>query len=284
MTTETPPSHLWYLRRAGQVSGPFPAGQVSRYILLGRIHEDDELSQDRETWRPYRELPQLIPAVMREQHAPEELALARLHADERAHERRHASAAEDAKWAEQRRGQRRDPEPAELEHRRARHVAWAEAPAAVERPDRRLPVALGAAIVLGFAALYLWQSLAPPAAGGRDCLAAAAPGVNWNHCPLPGAALAGADLTGANLDSAVLSGARLERARLERADLRYASLVDADLRSARLAGADLTGALLRGANLRGADITGAKFASADLGQATWVDGRRCATGSIGACR
>jgi hypothetical protein len=34
----------WYTRREGIVRGPFEPGHITRYILLGRIRLDDELS------------------------------------------------------------------------------------------------------------------------------------------------------------------------------------------------------------------------------------------------
>jgi len=90
---------LWYVRKDGRIRGPFPAGQVAREILLGRIRKNDELSVDREHWRHLSALPQLVPAVM--QHVDTEegrqhLLLARLREDERLHDRRgpgHAPAA-----------------------------------------------------------------------------------------------------------------------------------------------------------------------------------------------
>ena len=36
-------------------------------------------------------------------------------------------------------------------------------------------------------------------------------------------------------------------------------------------------------NLKGANITGAIFEEANLSGATWIDGRTCALGSVGAC-
>lgn len=81
----------WYVRKGGQTRGPLPAGQIEREILLGRIRANDDLSTDRERWRPLRVLPQLVPEVMR--HADTEegrqrLLLARLRVDDRGHERR----------------------------------------------------------------------------------------------------------------------------------------------------------------------------------------------------
>lgn len=63
MTTSTDPS--WYTRRAGQIRGPYPQERISHYILLGRIHEADELSRDGECWQSLQAWPDLIPEVMR---------------------------------------------------------------------------------------------------------------------------------------------------------------------------------------------------------------------------
>jgi len=43
-------SQIWYTRRGSEVKGPFPIGQIRRYVLLGRIRETDEVSTDGETW------------------------------------------------------------------------------------------------------------------------------------------------------------------------------------------------------------------------------------------
>lgn len=111
---------LWYVRKDGRIRGPFPAGQVAREILLGRIRKNDELSVDREHWRSLSALPQLVPVAM--QHADTEAArqhllLARLREDERLHDRRapgHASVATSL-----RHGDRRTVESFEVEAHRA---------------------------------------------------------------------------------------------------------------------------------------------------------------------
>jgi hypothetical protein len=109
----------------------------------------------------------------------------------------------------------------------------------------------------------------------RDaCSEPALPGVNWQGCYLRGARLNSVDLTGA-----YLTGADLKAAALWEADLRGASLTGTNLRGANLRGANLTNA-----NLTKADLTGANLRGADLTGATWVDGRRCAEGSVGECK
>ena len=97
-------------------------------------------------------------------------------------------------------------------------------------------------------------------------------------CDLTGADLHGAELSFANLFDANLTGANLAGAKLDRANLGRANLFDANLTGANLAAADLTGA-----NLTGADLTGAELTGAELFKATWADGSKCKSGSIGKC-
>jgi hypothetical protein len=112
------------------------------------------------------------------------------------------------------------------------------------------------------------------------------------------AAITAAWLYEAVLNNASLAGARLDRAVLDRADLRFANLAavqlpyarargtllkGANLRAADLANADLSGADLGYADLTGAVLGGAILDGARLDNAIWMDGRRCAAGSLGGC-
>ena len=56
---------LWYTRRDGVVRGPYPDRQISRYILLGRIGENDELRPEGGQWAGMKDYPDLIPEVMK---------------------------------------------------------------------------------------------------------------------------------------------------------------------------------------------------------------------------
>jgi hypothetical protein len=81
----------WYTRRDGIVRGPFAPAHITRYILLGRIRLDDELSHDRITWRLTRSVATLLPAEMLNLHGWEDyqqLVEARMRVDERRQERR----------------------------------------------------------------------------------------------------------------------------------------------------------------------------------------------------
>ncbi|MDH5183375.1 MAG: hypothetical protein OEX12_05740, partial [Gammaproteobacteria bacterium] len=64
---ETDHSHknsLFYTRRDNEVLGPFPVGQITRYLLLGRVKLSDEISEDHESWQVIANRPELIPDVL----------------------------------------------------------------------------------------------------------------------------------------------------------------------------------------------------------------------------
>ena len=296
--TGQPGKGLWYVRKDGRIRGPFPAGQIAREILLGRIRDNDELSNDREHWRLLSALPQLVPGVM--QHAgtvegEQHLLLARLREDERLHDRRgpgHVPAD-----TNQRHGDRRTVESFDVVAHRERVTRWA----AEENKEERnllLPAAVIMITLFILVTYFLWYRPAPPLAE-RDCQAVPAAGVNWSGCDMAARNLGAADLSRANLSNAVLKAVDLQAAQLQSADLSYANLEGADLRSADLRAANLKGALLRGANLsqsdlrdadlgyanfQAANLDGASLSGAKLDRAIWIDGRVCANGSAGECR
>lgn len=294
--------HLWYTRRDGHVRGPFPQRQISHCILLGRIRDDDELSTDRESWLPLRELPQLVPEVMKNVVTDEDrqrLEAARRRADERrGGDRRLGSERLQADNGERRRASdRRDEEDEEmLRHRELRRNVLDEGRAAdgvsCGRQCRYLFLTLA---VLAVVFSVFTPDSAP---SGADCAAAPAPKVIWNNCKLSGLVAEQADLRGARARNMDLTGARLVGARLTGADLAYTLLHLADLRYSDLGGAQLTGAGLRAADLRGARLVGVDLSYADLrearlegadlsmarlGNTLWIDGRVCAPSSVGQC-
>ena len=76
----------WYARRNGTVRGPFTDERIARYILLGRIRLNDELSLDRVRWQPAREYPELFPKELLQLSSWEDyqkLVVARMKVDER---------------------------------------------------------------------------------------------------------------------------------------------------------------------------------------------------------
>lgn len=292
---------IWYVRRNDEVTGPFPAGLITRYILLGRIRRTDEVSIDKVLWRPVQDVPELIPDVLKAD--PE---------DVRAHERLEAA----RRWADERPAQRRHEDVPQLRQGSAadRQVAVQSLEEVLDQrrpwvrfidnvvprtPMQRMAVGVGGMImVVLLAAVSLVQR---PFDDARpiDCNAAPVAGVNWSYCQMQGVMLEGRNLTGAQLRSANLFSARLRGANLSGADLGFAdlsrgdlgavnfiraSLTGANLQESDLGGSDFSNADLSYANLRGANVNGARFDGARLDKAIWVDGTTCAVGSTGACR
>lgn len=286
---------LWYVRKDGQASGPSPAEQISREILLGRIRQNDELSTDGENWRPLRTLPQLVPEVMQRtdtEEARQRLLLARLRVDDRRYERRGSGYA--PVGSDRRHGDRRNVESFDVTVASERNNRLAaEAQGAQDERNRLLPAAAIMIALFLIAMYFFWFRPTMPGAE-RNCQATPAPAVNWSGCSMPGRTLGGVDLSQANLSGTTLTGADLRAAHLRASNLRDASLEEADLSGADLRAANFMGALLRGANLALSDLREADFRQANLqdanlngaklGRAIWTDGRVCAAGSVGECR
>ena len=290
-------SSLWYVRRKQAVRGPYPQGQIVREVLLGRIRADDELSQDREHWQPLSALPQLQPEKVYQTETPEgqrRLAMAKLHEDERAHDRR---GARKSSGQERRGSDRRKKEPETVVRHRQRVQRWTDTKSAPGM-NRGIAYAVLAGIALALVIYFVGYRPAP-ATSERDCNAAPAPGVVWSGCLLSGKLLSDARLQNAHIDNAQLRRTFLQGANLTGADLRYTDFEGALLQQAVLREANLTGAVLRGASLnkadlRGADLrfanlvnatlTGALLADARLDKAIWTNGRICAANSIGRCQ
>lgn len=277
----------WYVRRGKEVKGPFPAGLVSRYILLERITEQDEVSHDRQEWRRVAAVPELIPDVLRR---------ARAHPDD-AEAQQHLAAAR--RWADERRQVQEMPPGSE--RRRADSMVFTHPTGGAEdRSDtliNRRDYLIVAVILLGLVALpFLLPS--GPKPSDPQCEAAPAPGVNWSNCRLEGRQYPNADLAGATLRNANLTGAVLRAANLAGADVAYANLTLANLRGVNLTGANLKGATLRNteldnANLENADLSYADLSAVDLDNvnlagakldyAVWRGGVVCMPGSVGEC-
>lgn len=293
---------FWYTRRNGVVRGPYPEKQISRYILMGRICELDELRAENGAWAALNQYPQLIPAVMQLPPSDEnrqKLIVARLHEDERRpRDRRELQGPLSREIDERRSGvERRRPETQEALRFRELKYQVSHTPAG-KGQLYRYPLVFAALVLLGFI-LSLLLEKGQPDVPAPDCAASPRPGVNWNHCNLSGldsrrANLVGAHMRNARLDAANLSGAALAGADLEYssinlsdfsgADLSHASLVGmtargADLRNTRFKNANLAYANLSDARLEGADLSGA-----DLSNTIWIDRKPCLAGSVGACK
>lgn len=294
-------SNTWYTRRGGEIKGPYPAGLVSRYILLGRLKQSDEVSIDGQQWQTVSEVPGLIPKILQGDTSDplfqERLQAARRWADERDRSRRGAEEGRIPGVEGRRGGDRRAPEEtAVAAHREARGGRELELFADAQNRWAMLFIAGVVAVVVG---LFMVFYRPPPPPVETSCQSRPVPGVNWNNCIMDGANLNHRDLTGASLYSTGLTGASLRGSvlrganlsyaglgisDLEGADLRSATLLGANLRRAKLGKALLQQADLSYADLTGADLTGATLDGARLGNAIWVDGKRCLPKSVGECR
>jgi hypothetical protein len=291
---------MWYLRKNGEVKGPYPAGLISRYILLGRINDGDEVSGDGEEWLVIRDIPELIPDVMKgdanDPLVQERLQAARRWADERGIDRR-GEREKHAPVRQNRRGsdRREEEQSPVVEHRYRRAEREQELFADSQGRWTMLMITGTIAVVAG---IFLLLYKPPPPQLGADCSSPAAPKVNWSNCALDGAHLGGVNLSGATLYSASLTAADLRQVKLEHGNLSYAALSianleDADLREAVLTGAKLRQAKLNDAHLEnadlsyadltGADLSGVKMHNTKLGNAIWTDGSRCLPGSVDKC-
>jgi len=293
---------LWYTRRDNVVRGPYPDRQISRYILLGRIQELDELKPEDGEWANMGDYPELIPEVMKLPPSEENLQLllmARMREDERAPGDRRdrmpdvPQAVKERRSGEERRCTETDDA---LRHRQLKYQVSHTAHR--NGKSYRYPMIFTAIVLIGFVTSFLLEKSAPEVVP-PDCSAMPRPGVDWNHCNLSGVQLEAANLVGAKLSNARLELAQLSRANLSGATLDYASFDLASLEQANLSHASLFGATLRGANLRaarlietnlayanlsGAVIDGADLSGAVLDNAIWIDERTCLPGSLGRCR
>jgi hypothetical protein len=290
--------NLWYIRRNGQVKGPYPCGGVRRFVLLGRVTLEDQVSNDCKRWRPVSQVPEVIPPEIRKALAKGEtdlLIASRLREDERnGLERRVGS--DDAEFKKRRKGERRQAELEIMQHHRQAKTDLLE-----RRRKKPLPVTamgvVGALVVLavGFG-LYMG---APEPIPDPDCSAKPAPGVNWRNCKLEGVQLGGAELDHALLNNSLLREAGLSGSKLNDSDMQYVDLSGSDLsyaelkralmkgaslRNADLSYADLSEADLSFADLTGANLGGAKLRQVRLDNAIWINGAQCLPGSVGVCR
>lgn len=281
----------WYIRSQsdGEVKGPFPSGQISQEILLGRYQLDAEVSHDKEEWFLISTVDEIVPDIFAEDHETpgfnDRLEAARRWADER-------RGVNDIDENLDRRGSE-SYESAEIKrlHRLAEKGKKKSNPVTT---FTQFTVAL--AIIVTVVVLAFQYS--PVVKNTVDCSATIKQGVNLSGCDLSGvnlvkqkiiaANLMNVNLQTANLQSADLSYTNLKYAQLHLANLKYVNFTKANLTGANLLGADLSGAVFSQANLsyanfRDANILTTNFSNARLDHAIWIDGRVCGVNSLGSC-
>ena len=291
---------LWFVRKNGEVKGPFLTAQISRNILLGRLKTDDEISVDEQNWQTIAKHRELFPEVMQnEQVDQEQLELARIQVDERVSDKRREKQNKAQKMAEERRKtrERRGTESEQMvRHRENINTLNATYKKNLKRP--KLPVA---SIILLVFVIVAFGFVLTSNQNKQvvDCSVPAGIGVNWQNChfvsleaenqTLEQAVLSDAKLNNARLLGANLTSSNMAYAELKESDLSYANLEGARLIGANLAKTDLRYANLKNANLSYADLTGAFLAGANMVNAQfdntiWVDGQVCKKGSVGSCQ
>jgi hypothetical protein len=289
---------LWYIRRDGDVRGPFPCGAVRRSVLLGRVRLDDEASLDRTNWKRVSNVPDVVPPEVRralENGDREALDLLRMREDERSGRERR-SAKDDLEFKDRRQGERRKEEGELVTRHREAKSELLELEEQRKKPYGGILVVSLLVVAAVGGGLYIGS---PQAVPEPDCFAAPAPGVNWRNCRLDQTVAENSDLAGAQINNAVLRQARLSGSSFKGADLKYSDFSGADLsygefintamkgvnlQNADLTNADLSGSDLSFANLTGARLGGAKLNWARLDSAIWIDGKTCGVGSLGGCK
>lgn len=285
----------WFTRQNGDIKGPFTLALLKSNWLLGRLNAQDEISEDRQHWRPIGDILDLEVNTA-STAIPTDSKQAQLYLDERdGFDRRQENTASEEQL-QQRKQQRRAREPAEKIIQRQLRSRLLEGYR--QHQERWFWPILSTLLLMAgifLAAIFYPTTIPQPTA---DCQAPAAAGVNWENCVFNPTDLQGADLSNSNLRNSVLRASRLLNANLANSDLMYADLSGSDLsyanlhhaklKGADLRRADLTSSDLRQADLSFSDLREANLGSADLqgallGQAIWLDGSLCHRQSVGEC-
>lgn len=290
---------LWYIRREGVVTGPFPVGLIERYVVLGRVSAATELSADNVHWAVCAEWPEWVAYIedFKSKHDSEEhLEAFRRWEDERDGYDRRKGTPTNVASDQRSQSDRRDTETQEqIEVRQSR----------TRRPRMSRLYSLRVAAIPIFAvALFIgfYLALYKPSAVNHepaDCSALAAEGVNWSYCDLQNKNLRNISLRHSNLQSSNMTGARLTDADLSGSEMSFSVLTlarisDSNFSNSRMIGVSFRNSLISNVNFNKSDLTYADFSNADfnnvefdgarLDHAIWTDRRRCAANSIGVCR
>ena len=316
-------NQLWYTRRGKEIRGPFPKKLISRYLLIGRVLEGDEVSVDQRNWTLVSLVPDLIPSEMKADltvpENMEKLRLARLREDERKYgDRRQLSDEETEEEILKRRSgeERRDSETVEAIRHRLIKTRTSQLVTS-SKPSYR-----NTAIIFFFIAVIIVIASLLYSPGHtvvvHNCKLSAQPQVDWSNCRFEGLQLGAVDLHGAKMQNTSLIGANINGSNLSYSEMSYTNLLNADIRNTNLSYSKLLGAVLRNSKLNavnlqhsdlryailhGADLTDTDLSNANLSQAVlssatlvnttlsgaildgaiWFDNTVCAPESIGKC-
>jgi uncharacterized protein YjbI with pentapeptide repeats len=287
---------LWFLRRNGEVKGPFLSAQITRNILLGRLRPNDEISPDEETWQEVSQHRELYPDVMQEDSVDKKkLEIAKIQADERVSDQRRQkeNMAQERRRTRERRGTESDVMIAHRENRKELNDVYKSRFNHPKLPTFSIIFSVFVIILFGFVLNPEKQEIMV------DCSTPANIGVNWSNCSFIHLNAENQDMKSSNLKDAVLNESKLLGVNLSDSDMAYAEIRASDLSYAnlervRLIGANLEKTDLRYANLKDADLSyadlsGAKLAGANtintrFDNTIWTNGQLCKKGSIGTCQ
>ncbi|TCV90197.1 pentapeptide repeat-containing protein [Sulfurirhabdus autotrophica] len=297
---------FWFIKQGEAINGPFPAGVITQYLLLGRVTPTYMVSLDKITWSPISDFDEFLPETLPEQSPGnivfqkpphwqiERISASRRWIDERTRDRRLEELPTSEAPKRRKRIDRRMIESNEIRALR-KHFLYQSFNRPLKLSDLPLlSISLG---LIVFAMLLYFYPVNPVKVDlgpiQADCHQAAKPQVNWKGCDMRGIWLRGVNLSSSNLNhtnlnSVELSNSNLSYVNLANADISYgrlnnAVLLGANLKQANLSYAELRGADLSQADLRGAKLDGVAIVGAKLDNAVWPDGSICAPGSIGHC-
>jgi len=265
---------LWYWKKNGKVTGPFAEGLIQQYIILKRVHPNDLMSKDKNTWSKAASIPALIPDVLKhknEENYDERLKAARRWADDRGH----ARGSETAESHNQRK---------QITHIGINTFGW---------------MSIVFFILFIVAIVYAFFYFTPEKKAAEiNCQAQPTERVIFDGCELSGknfsrqiiqyASFKNARMNNINLTQSALSYSQMQYSELQNSNLTGAKLDHANLTASNLTGSVLDGTDFSHANLNYASLKGAKaknikLKGASLSKTTWFNGEICAMGSVGRC-
>ncbi len=283
---------LWYLRNNGVISGPFPSSIITNHLTLGRLCMQDEVSSDKINWQRIIHFEELHPPFDNEKNK-ERL---KRQLDERTGFDRRMAQADEPKKGHIRKQERRVVEPDNLIQRRQLHTL-------LMKKFRTKKTSFAGPLAIIFATLalitilaILFPSLLPVPL--PNCSSPAEQSVNWSNCLKPNLDASHQDLSNSQIRNSQLTNSNFMNATLKQVDFAYSNLSLSNLSSANLQRAVLIGANLKGSDLSNSDLTNADLSYADLSNANlggsimnnarfdhaiWINGQKCAEGSLGQC-
>jgi len=287
--------NFWYIKTEQGIRGPFPTGQISQMVLLGRVTLDDEVSHDKQAWEIVRKIDALIPDVFKtsdDSQLTERVDAARRWADERREERRHEQT-DERRIDKGRRVNETNEERASREKRELAYKSFTQKNRVSLLPISFMLIVIAGVIYFTFANNPVQTKLT------TNCQSEIQPKLNWNNCVksglvaikknMSGGTFNSADFSSGNFVGSDLSNSNLNYADLSGANLRHVSLYNSQLKGSNLQGADLSLANLRKANLQYANLQNsnileANIEGADVSFAIWFDGKKCRKNSISICK